>query len=91
MPRPRVFAAIDLRVFNVLYTYAPIDYIYAVWRDLQNIGREAAEWIRTARERCFEIGAQSQWRWSLHTGTVRDHLRFIEQERQRQVYSKHRR
>lgn len=86
MPRPRVFAAIDLRVFNILYTYAPLDYIYSVWQDLQRIGREAAEWIRTARERCYEIGAQSRWRWSLITGTVREHLCFTEQERQRQVF-----
>ena len=88
LPRPRVFAAIYLRVFNILYTYAPIDYIYSVWRDLQNIGREAAEWIRTARERSYELGPHSLWKWSIHMGTIREHLRDVEQERQRQVYSK---
>ncbi len=89
MPRPRVFAAIDSRVFNILYTYAPMEYIYSVWRDLQQIGREAAEWIHVACERDYDLGIQSLWKWNAQAGTIREHLRLAEVERQRHVFSKH--
>lgn len=75
MPRPRILAAADAQVFNLLYAYAPLPFVTSVYRDLQEIGQEAIEWVVEARKRSAQY--PSDWRWAVRAKTVYEHLQDL--------------
>ena len=63
MQRPAVLSALDPDCMNPLYGYTSRENIQAWFIDFQNMGRQAVQWIRTARTQSAYLGIYSGWNW----------------------------
>lgn len=63
MQRPAVLSALEPDCMNPLYGYTSRENIQAWFIDFQNMGRQAIQWIRTARDQSAYLGVYSGWNW----------------------------
>ena len=63
MQRPAVLSTLDPDFMNPLYGYTSREIIQAWFVDFQNMGRQAVQWIRTARIQSAYLGPYSGWNW----------------------------
>ena len=63
MQRPAVLSALDPDCMNPLYGYTSRENIQAWFNDFQDMGRQAVQWIRTARTQSAYLGIYSGWNW----------------------------
>lgn len=65
MPRPAVLSTLDPDCMNPLYGYTSREIIQAWFVDFQNMGRQAVQWIHTARIQSTYLGPYLGWNWDV--------------------------
>lgn len=63
MQHPAVLSALDPDCMNPLYGYTSRENIQAWFNDFQDMGRQAVQWIHTARTQSAYLGIYSGWNW----------------------------
>ena len=63
MQRPTILSTLDSNCMNPLYGYTSRENIQAWYTNFENMGRQAVQWIRTARIQSTYLGPYSGWNW----------------------------
>ena len=63
MQRPAILSTLNPDCMNPLYGYTSRENIQGWFTDFQNMGRQAVQWIRTARYQSAYLGPYSGWNW----------------------------
>ena len=63
MLRPAILSTLDSDCMNPLYGYTTRENVQAWYNDFQSMGRQAVQWIRTARDQSAHYGVYSGWNW----------------------------
>ena len=66
MQRPAILSTLNPDCMNPLYGYTSRENIQAWYTNFQNMGRQAVQWIRTARVQSAYMGLHSGWNWDAH-------------------------
>ena len=63
MQRPAILSTLGPDCMNPLYGYTSRENIQGWFNDFKNMGRQAVQWIRTARTQSAYLGLYSGWNW----------------------------